>query len=246
MLQEFKVDLHIHTALSPCGDKSMIPSSLVDRAIGQNLNIIGICDHNSSENVLAVMKASAGKGLHVFGGMEVTSREEAHVLAVFDEMRRIEEMQAIVYEQLSGENDVAAFGEQLVVDEHDSIVESNTRLLIGSTNLSVEEIVSAVHSSGGLAIASHVDKEMFSVTSQLGFIPEDSEFDALELSPYHENAALAMKDAYEGSVIPLVNFSDAHYPEDIGKAFTHFYMEDASIAEMKRALQGMGRRRVQF
>jgi PHP family Zn ribbon phosphoesterase len=224
----------------------MIPTLLVHRAIGQNMNIIGICDHNSSENVLAVIKASAGTGLHVFGGMEITSREEAHILAVFDQMNRIDEMQAIVYKHLSGENDVAAFGEQLVVDEHDSIVDSNPRLLLGATNLSVEEIVSAVHSIGGLAIASHVDKEMFSVTSQLGFIPEDSQFDALELSPHHRNATLAMKGAYESSVVPLVLFSDAHYLEDIGKASTCFYMEDASTGEMKKALQGTGRRRVQF
>jgi PHP family Zn ribbon phosphoesterase len=246
MLREFKVDLHIHTTLSPCGDESMIPLSLVHRAIGQKLNVIGICDHNSSENVLAVMKASAGKGLYVFGGMEITSREEVHVLAIFDEMHRVAKMQAVVYEHLWGENDVAAFGEQSVVDEHGLIVDSNPRLLLGATNLGIEEIVSEVHSIGGLAIASHVDKEMFSVTSQLGFIPEDSEFDALELSPHYPSASQAIENAYRSSGLPLVHFSDAHYLDDIGNVCTYFNMEDASIGEMKKALQGTERRRVRF
>ena len=46
----------------------------------------------------------------------------------------------------------------------------NERLLIGATTLSLDEILTEIHAVGGLAIASHVDRDLFSVTRQLGFI----------------------------------------------------------------------------
>ena len=243
MLREFKVDLHVHTTLSPCGDLNMIPAHIVEQAERVNLDIIGICDHNSSENVRAVKRAARGMDLKVFGGMEVTSREEAHILAAFEDGAMIDEMQGIVYANLPGENDVTAFGEQLIVDEQGAVVGMNPRLLIGATNLSIEEIVFEIHRIGGLAIASHVDKEMFSITSQLGFIPEGVAFDALELSPHFDSSAPSSLPVLENRT-PLVSFSDAHYVEDIGKSFTRFIMAEASIVEMKKALKCSDERRV--
>jgi predicted metal-dependent phosphoesterase TrpH len=246
MIQEFKVDLHVHTTLSPCGDINMIPSSIVEHAIRKNLDIIGICDHNSSENFLSVKEAASEKRLHVFGGMEITSREEAHILAVFDDSAMVEEMQNIVNKNLPGKNDVKSFGEQLIVNKNGKVVGNNPRLLIGATNLSVEEIVFEVHRIGGLAIASHIDKEMFSITSQLGFIPEDIDFDALELSPHYIFNYPALLQEHKSSNTPLVSFSDAHFLEDIGKVYTWFLMEEASIEEMKKALQYVDERKVRL
>jgi len=243
MLREFKVDLHVHTTLSPCGDLNMIPAHIVEQADRVNLDIIGICDHNSSENVRAVQRAARGMNLAVFGGMEVTSREEVHILAVFEDSAMIDEMQGIVYANLPGENDVTAFGEQFIVDEQGTVVGNNPRLLIGATNLSIEEIVFEIHRIDGLAIASHVDKEMFSITSQLGFIPEGVAFDALELSPHFDSSAPSCLPLLENRT-PLVSFSDAHYVEDIGKGFTRFIMAETSIVEMKNALQSSDEGRV--
>ena len=45
---------------------------------------------------------------------------------------------------------------------------------------------------GGLAVASHIDKEAFSIISQLGFITEDMGFDALEMSPNMEVSSRQM------------------------------------------------------
>jgi len=57
MLKKIKADLHIHTCLSPCGDMDMMPAMIVEKARSKGLDVIGICDHNSSENVVAVKKA---------------------------------------------------------------------------------------------------------------------------------------------------------------------------------------------
>ncbi|RKY06985.1 MAG: histidinol-phosphatase, partial [Planctomycetota bacterium] len=152
------MDLHVHTCLSPCAEPEMTPQAIVRRAKERNLDVIAICDHNSAENVGAVKKAGASQGVGVLGGMEICSSEEVHILALFDNDEALFEMQTIVYDHLFGENDAKYFGEQLILDEHDEVVGTTDRLLIGSTTLGVSEIVETVGGLGGLgglAVASH-------------------------------------------------------------------------------------------
>ena len=54
----FKADLHIHTCLSPCAEPEMTPSAIVRAAKEAGLDLIGICDHNSAENVPALTEAA--------------------------------------------------------------------------------------------------------------------------------------------------------------------------------------------
>lgn len=68
------VDLHIHSALSPCADDDMTPNNIVNMAVLKGLDAIAVTDHNSCDNVEAVVKA-AGKRILVLPGMEVQSRE---------------------------------------------------------------------------------------------------------------------------------------------------------------------------
>lgn len=244
-MREFKADLHIHTCLSPCGESEMTPGLIVKEAIKKGLDIIGICDHNSSENVLSVKKVGEKKqGLKVLGGIEINTREEVHILALFDNEENLMTLQRIVYESLTGINDERAFGEQLVLNEEDKIVDKNTRLLIGATDLPIEKTVGFANSLGGLVIASHVDRDSFSIISQLGFVPKGLEVEALEVS-----MNMSIKDFNEqfSSVsqgLPLVSFSDAHCLRDIGKSSTTFFMEEPTILEIKKAIAGLDGRRV--
>jgi uncharacterized protein YajQ (UPF0234 family) len=236
MLKKIKADLHIHTCLSPCGDMDMTPAMIVEKARSKGLDVIGICDHNSSENVIAVKKAGEKYNLKVLGGMEVTSKEEVHILALFDEDNKLSELQEIVYENLKGKNDEEFFGYQLIVDEQGGIIDLNKKLLIGATDLTVDRIVELIHSLNGLAIASHVDRERFSLIGQLGFVPEGLELDGLELSPRY----MFKKKKFEyplASGFPLVTFSDAHFPDDIGKTSTTFLLDDMTVSELKKALK---------
>ena len=82
-IKEFKADMHIHTCLSPCADLEMSPRNIIKEAKKKGLDIIGICDHNSAENFPAVEKSANKEGIKVIGGIEITSREEVHVLALF-------------------------------------------------------------------------------------------------------------------------------------------------------------------
>ena len=118
-MREVRADLHLHTCLSPCADDRMQATAIVKQARKVGLDMIGICDHNSAENVAAVMKAGKREGLAVIPGMEITSCEEVHLLGLFNTERDLMCLQEMVYENLSGENYEEAFGPQTVIDEWD-------------------------------------------------------------------------------------------------------------------------------
>jgi PHP family Zn ribbon phosphoesterase len=234
MLRPFKADLHIHTCLSPCTELDMSPKKILFAAKKKGIDILGICDHNSTENSLAMMNASEKTDIHVIPGMEVTSQEEVHVLALFDDIKNALKLQEYVYSNLPGKNDQEAFGMQVIVNEKQEVLGFNDKLLIGATTIPLEKVLKLIHSFDGVTIASHIDRESFSIIGQLGFIPENLELDALEISPRitYEEARKKFKDHY-----PIISSSDAHYPDDIGKSFTPFLLEDGTVAEIKKALK---------
>ena len=235
-MKELRADLHVHTCLSPCAEPEMVPTAIVRRARAIGLDMIGICDHNSAENVPAVAKAGRRESICVIPGIEITSREEVHVLGLFKTERQLMRVQTAVYESLAGENDQEAFGAQTIVDEWDRATGVNTRLLIGATDLTLEEVVGTIHEFGGLAIASHVDRQSFGLIGHLGFVPEGLKLDGLEVSP-----GSSMR---EWEDFPIVTSSDAHSLKDIGRSATTFFAERANVDEIGRALRKEHGRRV--
>ena len=243
MLRIFKADLHIHTCLSPCAELSLGPKAIVDKAVQCGLDVICISDHNSSENTSAVMKAVGNRSVKVLPGMEVTSKEEVHILAIFDSLDNALRLQTIVYEHLPGENDPEAFGLQVVVNEYHDVLGFNNRLLAGATELSVEQVVDSISDLEGLAIAAHVDREAFGIIGQLGFIPGELRLDGLELSANTSPEQAGRRfPQYAGR--GFIRSSDAHSAGDIGRVWTSFLLDEPSAREIKKALRGEDGRRV--
>ncbi len=234
MLRAFRCDLHIHTCLSPCADLDMYPRALIEKTIIEKLDVIAVCDHNASENVQYVLSLAKGKPITVLPGMEVSSLEEVHVLALFDDLRDLIKLQATVYEHLPGKNREDIFGPQVIVNDRDEVESMNERLLIGATDLPIKHIINEIHSLGGLAVASHIDRPSYSILSQLGFIDPETPFDALEIS-----AATGIKQARrqypELSAYAFIKSSDAHFIRDIGLEFSTMILQAANIHELKLA-----------
>jgi 3',5'-nucleoside bisphosphate phosphatase len=241
-LRRIKADLHVHTCLSPCSSLDMSPREVVNAALAKGLDLIGICDHNSAENVLAVKKAGERNGLMVVGGMEVASSEEAHLLVYFDDDDDLLEFQNYIYEHLAGRNDEHSFGLQVIADDEDGVSGFCDKLLIAATTLPAEAIVAKAHAAKGdtLVIAAHVDREAFSIIGQLGFIPPSLALDAIEVA--RMTAVEVKKQHPDCARFPVVMSSDAHDPQDIGKRFTWFTVEDGTVAEIKKALTGQENR----
>jgi len=243
MLKRVRADLHIHSCLSPCGDEEMRPRALVSQAMAKGLDMIAISDHNSAENTAAFISAGDEKGLKVLPGIEVTSKEEIHLLALFDSQEDCTALQSLIYQNLPGENVEEVFGCQTVVNERDERIGVNRRMLIGATLLPFEQIVSVVHSLQGIAIASHIDRQAFSLLGQLGFIPEGVPLDGLEISSRtSKQEAKSRFRSYQH--YSFVWFSDAHRLEDIGTSMTQFLLKETSSGEVKKALHHEEGRRV--
>ncbi len=237
MLKCFHADLHIHTCLSSCADLTMSPSRIIKRAREMKLDILGICDHNSAENVQATINASSDTNITVLAGMEVTTAEEVHIIALFDGIKEIIELQSLVYAHLPPEeNNEELFGPQIIANELDEVEGYNKRLLISATALTIETYVNRIHDLGGLAVAAHIERESFSIIGQLGFIPKDLELDALELS-FNTSQAEALEKFPEIKTLPQVFSSDAHFLHDIGKASTSFLLAEPTVSEIRKALR---------
>jgi PHP family Zn ribbon phosphoesterase len=214
----------------------MSPQKITTQAQRMNLGIIAICDHNSAQNVPAVMQAAKASGVIVLPGMEVCSREEIHLLGIFQNLDAAFALQSTVYDHLAGKNDPDVFGLQVVANESDEVVEIQEKLLIGATDLEVDQIVDEIHHLGGIAIASHVDRETFSVFSQIGFIPETLAFDALELSGHIMTGEARRRYAPSGGVA-FVRSSDAHRLDDLGTNTSEYLLERPTLTELRKALK---------
>jgi len=234
MMRVWRADLHVHTCLSPCADLSMAPRTIVAAALARGLDAIGVADHNSAGNVPAVVGAARQTRLAVLPAMEITSREEVHILAIFGGVEAALAMQETVYQRLPGRNRPEIFGLQVLVNEDHDVLGFEPRLLAGATELTVNEIVERVHALGGLAIAAHADREAFGLLGHLGFLPRELALDAVELSP-HILPAEFRRRWPECAGMALVRSSDAHRPEQIGARASSFRLQHISVDELRRA-----------
>ena len=235
-MRSFSCDFHIHSTLSPCAELEMSPRAIMRKSREVGLDMIAITDHNMAENSHYAALLSQPAGPVVLFGMEVQTVEEVHLLALFPDYETAMGLQALIYSLLPPlENRPDYFGDQVVVDQEDMIVRFESRLLLNSASISVNDAVSWVKAHGGLVIASHIDSPAFSLISQLGYVPDDTPFDALEVADREK--LLALLGVVKAKNIPIVSFSDAHCLEDLGRRRTSLVMEEATFREVVRALQ---------
>jgi len=232
----YRADLHIHTLLSPCGDLEMSPANIIAKAKEKQLDIIGITDHNSTRHCLLTMKLAEKEGITVLLGAEVNTKEEAHCLAFFENAETLEFFQCFLEKKLPKvKNDEHRFGLQVVIDEEEMIVDEPEWLLLTGLHAGIDEVEKTVHELGGVFIPAHVDRPYYSLLSQLGFIPPDLKVDALEISRRTKPEEFRrMYSIMETST--LLKSSDAHYINEIGRAYTDFYIEAPTFGELKMAL----------
>jgi 3',5'-nucleoside bisphosphate phosphatase len=182
-MKTFRADLHVHTVLSPCAEVEMIPPLIVQQALEQKIDLIAITDHNASANVGAVQKAAQGTGLTVLPGMEIQSREDVHLLTIFETLDALKTWQAEVDGALPDKlNNSDLFGEQFVVDETGGFIRTEPRLLLTSTHISIDEIFERVSAMGGLVIPAHVERTTYGLLPTLGLISDQWNVSALEIS----------------------------------------------------------------
>jgi len=228
----FKFDLHIHSCLSPCGDLASSPAAIVRAAKAAGLNGIMISDHNSSRNCPAFAEVCRRESFNCLFGMELATAEEVHCLAVFDTLDQAASMTESVYATLPKRANVPeVFGDQAVVNADEEIEELDWHLLSAPAGLTIREAGVRIHELGGLFIAAHIDRSVFSVTSQLGGLSGEEGFDAVELSRRAD--VRIWKDKTLG--LPFIRSSDAHYIDGIGSIWTEAELSEFSTRALKAA-----------
>ncbi|MGI6588364.1 MAG: PHP domain-containing protein [Peptococcia bacterium] len=243
-MKEWALDLHLHTLLSPCADNSMTPVAILGRALELGLEVVAITDHNTAENVAAFVDKGKEIGIKVFPGMELQTREDVHLVCLFEQLEQVIKWQEIVYEKLPEmKNRKEIFGEQWVVDQEGQKIREVERLLLVGTTLSVEEAVAIVHKLGGLCIAAHIDRQAFSLWGHLGCIPQGLSLDGVEFTPHLPRQSEQIEQIKKQGFVYVVS-SDAHYLDSIYAPQCFATLEEVSLTELRLALKNQAGRSI--
>ena len=223
---KYYYDLHIHTALSPCGDNDMTPNNIINMSLLKGLDIIAVTDHNACHNAEALMELGARRQVLVIPGMEVESVEEVHIVTLFPDLESARKMG----EQVAGHlppmpNREDIFGEELILNSKDEETGRLEQLLIVASDLTVEEVFQLAEEFGGIAFPAHVDRDSYSIVSNLGSIPDTMDVNIIELSAKCD--AEAFFDNYPGlKQYPVLRDSDAHYLWDMSERCNYISSEE--------------------
>lgn len=236
----YRADLHLHSCLSPCGSLELPPSEIARLLAQKGVNLAALTDHNSSLNCPAFAEACAGYGIIPLFGMEAQTQEECHILCLFRDLETAlafsEEIYALMPPIM---NNPEKMGDQVYVDADDNILGEIDKYLVTGVELDIFALAERVRALGGVVIPAHCDRPAFSLTSQLGFVP-DGPWDALEV--------VRLPPSIDTKGYPLTVSSDAHYPEHVGRrTFELDTAEESLIAsdglvDMEVFRRALGRR----
>ena len=152
-------DLHIHSCLSPCGSDDMTPSNICGMAMLKGLNMIAVTDHNTARNLPAVKACADAYGLLLIPGMEITTREEVHLLGYFPTVDTALSFSEFLRGHMPNKkNKPSFFGNQLVMDEDDNVIAEEDELLIGAADLPLSELVKLIRETEGVPVPAHINR----------------------------------------------------------------------------------------
>jgi hypothetical protein len=208
------VDLHIHSALSPCADDDMTPSNIAAMASLKGLDMIAVTDHNTAGQCRAAAAAAARWGVGFLPGIEVTSREDVHVLCYFPQIEILEAFAQGVEASLQKvTNRPEFFGNQLFYNEVDALLGHRDELLLTYCGFSVDQLAEMAWNRGGIAVPAHIDKQANGILSVLGAMPQGLKTAVVEVfgkdvpqEVIENNKVLRSSDAHKLGAILERNF----------------------------------------
>lgn len=231
-------DLHIHSALSPCAEPEMTPNNIVNMAAIKELDFIAICDHNGIDNVAPALQVVQRDQLPVIvvPGIEVQTKEDVHLLCLFKDLSALNAFydHIIAFLQRIPHN-AKRFGDQLIFDDSDEVISLYEWSLYASIQLSVDDIVALAFHYGGGVIPAHLDRNSYSMLSNLGFISPELPIHSVEFSPEARVVELLGKHPSLKRYRHVVN-SDAHELVQISEAVNFIEVDERSIDALFRAL----------
>lgn len=230
------VDLHIHSCLSPCADDDMTPANICGMAHIKGLDAIAVTDHNTARNLPYVKEAADYYHLILLPGMEVTTREEVHLLGYFptvDDALEAGEMFSSHLPKMP--NRPKFFGNQYIMNTDDEIMGEEMRMLIGATDLDLTECTEIIRKRGGVAIPAHINRGSNGLLVNLGLMPEEPAYPVVEVARHMDIHPSIVKDRM------VLYSSDAHQLGNIMEAEFDFPVERFSLGGLFDTLKNARR-----
>ena len=221
---ELFADLHIHSCLSPCADDEMTPGNILGMAAVKGLDMVAISDHNAARNLPAAQRIADAYGLLLIPAMEITTREEVHMLGYFPSVDAAVSFGEMLREHLpKRKNKPSLFGNQLVMDADDNVIGEEDALLIGATDLPLQCAAEAVRSFGGVPVPAHINRGSNGLLINLGMMPQEPYFPTVEVW----NKLPCPPEPLEGRHV--LHSSDAHYLGDILERESLLHLPERSV-----------------
>ncbi len=215
-------DLHIHSDLSPCGNDDMTPNNIVNMSYIKGLNIISVTDHNTTENLPSVSEVCEKMGITSVPGIEVTTKEEVHVLCYFKALNDAMLFGRVIYDSLPDiKNIPSIFGRQNIYNSQDEVTGTLDKLLISASRYSLKEINRMSEEYHGIMIPAHINKKSNGILEILGFMPTDLNIKVVEIFQKEK-----MDEDLIKNYMVLKN-SDAHILTDISEAENSIELDNA-------------------
>lgn len=209
-MTELFSDLHIHSCLSPCANDDMTPANICGMAALKGLQMIAVTDHNTARNLPAVKACCDAYGLLMIPGMEITTKEEVHLLGYFETVEQALDFSEFLRPHMpNAKNRPKFFGNQLVMDEDDNVIAEEDELLIGASDLRLSELTRIIRERGGVPVPAHINRGSNGLLINLGLMPDELNFTAVEVW----RALPCPHTPQVGKVI--LHSSDAHQLGDI-------------------------------
>lgn len=227
------VDLHIHSCLSPCADDDMTPANICGMAHIKGLDAIAVTDHNTARNLPYIKEAADYYRLILLPGLEVTTREEVHLLGYFPTVEAAVEAGEVFSSHLPKmPNRPEFFGRQLIMNTDDEVMGEENRMLIGATDLDLTECTEIIRRMGGAAVPAHINRGANGLLVNLGLMPEEPHFPTVEVARHLPIQPRVL----EGRTV--LHSSDAHQLGAILEPEFDFPVERFSAGGLFEAVRG--------
>jgi len=233
-------DLHIHSVLSACADVLQTPNNLLNMAMLKGLDMIAICDHNGAKQYETIELLKDSFDFTIIYGMEITVHEGFHVLAYFESLQQVMELDKIIDRTLDKsvrEVKGHLLGEamsQVVCDEYDEEKYQIPYYLNQKISYTFQDIIKIVRGLDGLIIPAHIDRPN---TGILSCYEDFSEYDIDGVEIYNRDGLddLIAKYPYLKKYKYLYN-SDAHDIDRINERENSLDLEENNFESFQNWL----------
>ncbi len=195
----------------------------------EGIEVVAITDHNSAASIEEARKLGKKHGIHVFPGVEVSTKE-GHATAIFDPGKTAKEIE----DWLATMRFVGGkLGDSAALAQNSE-----------EQQLPITKVFASIEREGGVAVAPHPynDSGFMDVMKKKGAARQDAyhspHLRALELGGNRERILTLASGGVHGydKRYACLDTSDAHSVDEIGRRFTHLKMGHMGIGALKQVL----------